>query len=58
MDWRYWITYSGRVQTDSDDEDVAKTAAMIDHRDHLYDNPIAVSYMPELEVEPEGREGD
>lgn len=32
-DWRYWITYEGRVQTPRLDEDEARTAALRDLRE-------------------------
>ena len=51
MDWRYWITFEGKVRTDSDDENVARTAAMQDFNER--EMPWA-----NVEVEPlEGGEG-
>ena len=58
MDWRYWITYSGKVRTDSDDEDVATLAAQERHAQLIYDGTPTTTYAPLVEVEPlEGGEG-
>lgn len=54
MDWRYWITYSGRVQADSEDSAYLAAADLHAERIHGGDS----NYVSEIEVEPEGREGE
>ena len=56
-DWRYYVTYSGRVRTDTNDENVALLAAAEQHAERNADESIV--YLPHVEVEPlEGREGE
>ena len=58
MVWRYWITYSGRISSKSEDETVVAIAAADVHAERIHGGDM--SYVYELEVEPvdEGREGE
>jgi hypothetical protein len=48
-DWRYFITFTGKVSTPTDDEDVAMYAAVERHNELFQDdNP---GYVPHVEVE-------
>ena len=52
-DWRYWITYSGKIRTESDDENVAMLAAAERHAELIQEVPTVI-YLPMVEVEQEG----
>lgn len=55
--FRYWITYTGKVEIEGDDENVALLAAAERHAD-LNADPARI-YLPQVEVEPdEGTEGE
>ena len=58
-DWRYWITYTGKIRTPSNDEDVARLAAAEQHAELIHAGAIgATVYLPEVEVEHEGGKGE
>jgi hypothetical protein len=53
-DWRYWITYGGKVSGDTEAE--ARAAAFKDHVEHLTEPTIVNVPTIELEEEPRLRE--
>ena len=45
-DWRYWITYTGLVQAETEDDAIKRAQDDVDN-----------GKLPEIEVEQEGDEG-
>lgn len=57
MDWRYWITYSGFVTADTEEEGMAAVRGLFEKED------VPLMVMVDLELEErghpvEGREGE